>query len=69
MCLDCGPGPIRKHCQAVSGIGLSKVGKVNGELTCLIDNYVSISCIVERGGAPVVSRVGVRGWKGCQAGG
>lgn len=69
MGLDSGPGPRRKHCQAVSGIGLSKVGKVNGELTCLMDNYVSISCIVERGGVPVVSRAGVKGWKGCQAGG
>lgn len=69
MGLDSGPSPRRKHFQAVSGIGLSKVSKFSGKLTCLMDNYVSISCIVERGGAPVVSRVGIKGWKGCQAGG
>ena len=69
MGLDSGPSPRRKRFQAVSGNGLSKVSKFSGKLTCLMGNYVPISCIVERGGAPVVSRVGIKGWKGCQAGG
>lgn len=39
--------PSRKHCQDVSGIGLSEI---SGEVIYLICNYVFISCIMFRGG-------------------
>lgn len=43
-----GKAPSRKHCQDVSGSGLSEIRRVVIYLIC---NYVFISCIMLRGGA------------------
>lgn len=43
-----GKAPSRKHCQDVSGTGLSEI---SGEVIYLICNYAFISCIMLRGGA------------------